>query len=347
MLGFLLMLLFGGCAHKNETVELKVLQFNIWQEGTSVENGFEGIVDNIVHVDPDLVTFSEVRNYHAVDFMHRLISALEKKGKTYYGERSVSTGILSKYKVQRQEVVYPLGDDRGSVIKALITVGDHTIALYSAHLDWLNCSYYLPRAYGSSDWKQLEQPIVDVDALLADNRASYRDDEIRALIADAKKEKQNGSMVIIGGDFNEPSHADWQENTKDMRDHNGVVINWDCSLLLTNEGYIDTFRERYPDPVQYPGFTFAADNKAADLKKLVWAPDADERERIDFIYYFPLSSITLKEVKIVGPSGSILHGKRAENESKDTFILPVGTWPTDHKALLSTFILQANVSHPI
>ena len=52
---------FSSC-QKTET--FKVLQFNIWQEGTVVENGFDAVADEIVRSDADFVTLSEVRNYH-------------------------------------------------------------------------------------------------------------------------------------------------------------------------------------------------------------------------------------------------------------------------------------------
>ncbi|MDD2951596.1 MAG: endonuclease/exonuclease/phosphatase family protein [Parabacteroides sp.] len=319
--------------------DIKVLQFNIWQEGTVVENGFPAIVENIIALDPDLVTFSEVRNYNDVSFIPHLLSELEKHGVKYYGKESVSTGILSKYEIQSQEVVYPLKNDRGSVIKATIQIKGKEIVLYSAHLDWLNCSSYLPRGYDGCTWKKMEQPIVDVDSILADNRASFRDDEVRAIVEDARKEREQGRIVMIGGDFNEPSHLDWQADTKDIREHRGIVVNWDCSMLLAKDGYKDAFREIYPDPVAYPGFTFPANNPKVDLSKLAWSPEADDRERIDFIYYYPDRSIALKDIQVVGPEGSVLYGERTEKDldSQDPIIAPTGIWPTDHKALLATF----------
>ena len=223
------------------------------------------------------------------------------------------------------------------MLKACFRVEGREVVVYSAHLDWLNCSSYLPRGYGSSDWKKLPQPVTDIDSLLADNRASFRDDEIRALLSDALKEQDK--IVLIGGDFNEPSHLDWQADTKNIRDHRNVVIEWDCSALLYSNGFVDAFREKHPNAVDYPGFTFAADNPAAELDRLVWSPDADDRERIDFIYYRSDNTIALKDMRIVGPSGSVLRGERAPDSGKDTFIEPMGIWPSDHKALLATFIL--------
>ena len=332
---FVLFLLCAGCRQESPK-EITLLQFNIWQEGTMIEGGFASIVNHIARLQPDFVTFSEVRNYNDTDFIARLIDALSEAGVTYYGERSVSTGIISKYPILKQEIIYPLQNDRGSVLKACFRVEGREVVVYSAHLDWLNCSSYLPRGYGSSDWKKLPQPVTDIDSLLADNRASFRDDEIRALLSDALKEQDK--IVLIGGDFNEPSHLDWQADTKNIRDHRNVVIEWDCSALLYSNGFVDAFREKHPNAVDYPGFTFAADNPAAKLDQLVWSPDADDRERIDFIYYRSDNTIALKDMRIVGPSGSVLRGERAPDSGKDTFIEPMGIWPSDHKALLATFI---------
>lgn len=291
-------------------------------------------------LDPDLITFSEVRNYKGIEFIPHLVEELQKKGKQYYGLHSVSTGIISKHKIDKQEVVYPLKNDRGSVLKASFLIDNRSVVLYSAHLDWLNCSSYLPRGYDASHWHKLDAPVTDIDSVLRDNRMSFRLAEVQAIVNDAQKEIAKGAIVLIGGDFNEPSHLDWQENTKNIRDHQGLIINWDCSLLLEENGYIDAFRQHYPDPVKYPGFTFPANTKEADLKKLTWAPDADERERIDFIYFHPSYGLSLSDIRIVGPSGSILRGERAENDSEDTFIEPAGVWPTDHKGLLATFVLK-------
>lgn len=48
-----------GCSKVNAQTELKVLQWNIWQEGTMVPGGYEAIVSEIARLEPDFVTFSE------------------------------------------------------------------------------------------------------------------------------------------------------------------------------------------------------------------------------------------------------------------------------------------------
>lgn len=319
---------------------LSVLQFNIWQEGTMVESGFDAIVDNIIQVNPDMVTQSEVRNYNNVDFITHLVAELEKKGVTYYGKPGEDTGIISKYPIKEQSYIYPLDSDHGSVLKATIEMGNKTVALYSAHLDYQDYACYLPRGYSGSTWEKLEEPITNVDSILAANRKSRRLEAIEEFIADTETEIQQNHIVIIGGDFNEPSHLDWLENTKDLWDHNGAIVDWDCSKTLYENDFKDTYREAYPDAVNYPGFIFPSNNTDALVSKLTWAPDADERDRIDFIYFHPSPSITLKDVVIVGPSTSIVRSERVEEQRKDKFILPIGIWPTEHKAVFSTFIIK-------
>ncbi len=343
----LLLLLTAACfvSCTSHEKELSVLQFNIWQEGTVVENGFDAIVDNIINVNPDMVTFSEVRNYNDVDFITHLVDELNKKGTTYYGESSVSTGIISKYPIKEQTYIYPYENDKGSILKATIQVDHKTVVLYSAHLDYNDYACFLPRGYSGSTWQKLESPITNPDTILAANRQSRRLEAINTFIADAKVESEKEHIIIIGGDFNEPSHLDWEDNTKNLWDHNGAVVEWDCSKMLYENGFKDTYRELYTDAVNYPGFTFPANNLDAPASKLTWAPDADERERIDFIYYRPTQFITLKESTVVGPSSSIVRSQRVQEQSKDKFIAPKGIWPTDHKAVFSIFTINLNLTY--
>jgi len=316
--------------------ELRVLQFNIWQEGTVVPGGFDAIVEEIVRTDAHLVAFSEVRNYNKTNFNQRIIAELELRGLKYYGGKSYDSGLISRYPIESYSALYPVKDDHGSITKARININGEIVAFYSAHLDYLNCSYYMPRGYSGNTWEELPEPTTDVDKLLAVSRASKRDDAIKVFIKDAKLEIDQGSKVIIGGDFNEPSHRDWVEATSDLYDHRGVVIEWECTKLLEEAGFIDTYREQYPDPVKNPGFTYPSYNPLIPIERLTWAPKSDERERIDFIFYNKRSQLELKEVVIVGPDASIVKSE-VFVENKDLFSKPDQVWPSDHKGLLAIF----------
>lgn len=330
-----LLFCFSSC-RKTET--FKVLQFNIWQEGSVVKGGFDAVADEIVRSDADFVTLSEVRNYHNTRFCDRIVEALKERGQTYYSFYTEDSGLLSRYPITDSTTVYPLNDDRGSIYRLVTRKGDQEFAVYTAHLDYRNCAYYDARGYDGNTWEKRE-PVTNLDSLLILNRASVRDDAIARFVTEAEKDKAAGRIVILGGDFNEPSHLDWTEATKDMRDHYGLVVPWDVSVILEKAGYKDAYRVKYPNPVTHPGLTCPADCPDIALEKLVWSPEADDRDRIDFIMFAPYEGLTLTDATIIGPKGDILRGQRATEETADPIVEPQGIWPTDHKAVLATFQL--------
>jgi hypothetical protein len=293
----------------------------------------------VIRSDAEFVTFSEVRNYKNTRFNDRVTAALKAKGATYYSFFSDDTGLLSRYPISDSTVVYPLNNDHGTVHRLTAKVGDQEFSVYTAHLDYLNCTYYEVFGYNGNTWKE-QAPLLDKDSIIYRNNLSYRDEGIKAFIASAHSDIAAGRVVVIGGDFNEPSLLDWTKTCENVRDHNGVSIEWPVSKLLLDDGFKDSYRECYPNPITHPGYTYPANCQSVPIKKLTWAPKADERERIDFIYYYPHTRLTLKGSKIVGPEGAICRNKRIANDSKDEIILPVGTWPSDHKAILSTFELK-------
>ena len=315
---------------------LTLLQWNIWHEGTQVDGGYDAIVAELARLKPDFVTFSEVRNYNDRPFCRRLLADLQARGLTYYSFFSNGTRLLSRYPLTDSTTVY---HGSGSIHRLVTRVEGQEVAVYSVHLDYLNDAYYNVRGYDGSTWKEIARPQT-VREVLEVNDRSQRDDAIRQFIQAADADRRAGRMVLLGGDFNEPSHLDWTRATKDLYDHHGFIIPWTVTLLLDNAGYMDAWRERYPDVLAHPGFTFPSDNPDVPVSKLAWAPKADERDRIDYIFYAPSPRLRLKNIRLFGPEGCIAFNRRTPDTSDDRFIRPLGTWPTDHKALLATFRLQ-------
>lgn len=313
-----------------------VLQWNIWQEGTVVPGGYDAIVDEIVRLKPDFVTLSEVRNYHGTNFTARLTRSLQERGESYYSFYSYDTGLLSRYPITDSTTVFPENGDHGSIYRLTANMKGRKMAVYTAHLDYLNDAYYDVRGYDGSTWKEIPIP-TSVDEVLERNVRSQRDDAIRLFIKQAAKDRADGYTVILGGDFNEPSHLDWTEATAHLYDHHGMVVPWTVTTLLDEAGFADAYRVRYPDVLSYPGFTYPSDNKAIAPEKLSWAPKADERDRIDYIWYAPKRGLKVKDAIVFGPKSSIVRCQRMPEQSKDRFIEPLGVWPTDHKGLLVTF----------
>lgn len=319
--------------------ELRVLQLNIWQEGTSVPDGYAALVDEIAYADADFVMLSEVRNYCDTRFCDRIVESLRAKGKTYYSFKSKDSGLLSRFPISDSVTIFPEKDDHGSMYKLGATLPEgQKVSVYTTHLDYRNCAYYRVRGYDGSTWAELPEPDTDLASILADNVASQRDDAIRLFIADAARDAAAGHLILLGGDFNEPSHLDWTEATRDSADHRGMVVPWTVTTLLDEAGYADAYRVKYPNPVTHPGYTYPADCPGAEMRQLLWAPKADERERIDFIFYRPDKRLKLKEVTIFGPRGSVQRGQRMMEDSQDLFLLPsTANWSTDHKGVLATF----------
>ena len=329
---------FGSCkpeAKKN----VSVLALNIWQEGTVVEDGYKAIVNEVARLEPDFVCLSEVRNYNNTRFCDRIVQSLKEKGLTYYSFFSDDSGLLSKYPISDSTTIFPLKNDHGTIYKLKTKVHGVPFAVYTAHLDYLNCAYYMPRGYCGNTWNKLEKPVVDKQEIESMNLASMRDDAIRNFIEDANKELEKGTTIILGGDFNEPSFKDWTEETKDLYDHNGLVFNWNVTAMLDENGFIDSYRELYPSAIKNPGFTYPSANKDKAIKDLTWAPDSDERERIDFIFYKTPGKLSLKSIKVVGPNTSINKSEVVVEETEDQFIEPLGVWPTDHKGVFAVFEL--------
>ena len=139
-------------------VQFTVLQWNIWQEGTLIPGGFEAIVNELAHLQPDFVTLSEVRNYNDVDFTHMLCQALKEKGLTYYSFRSKDSGLLSKHPIIDWTPVFPENRDHGSIYKLVSKVQGVEVAVYTGHLDYLDCAYYNVRGYDGNTFKETKKP---------------------------------------------------------------------------------------------------------------------------------------------------------------------------------------------
>lgn len=333
-----------------EKFDFSVLNWNIWQEGTMIKDGYQAIVAELVRLKPDFVTFAEVRNYRD-DFLARLCADLKALGLTYYSFRSDDSGLISRYPIVEHNTVFPLKDDHGSVYRLLAQVPDakgntHEVTVYCTHLDYLNDTYYEVRGYDGNSWKKMDAPLTDVQEILRRNDLSQRDEAIKAFITAAQQDKEKGRAVVLGGDFNEPSWQDWTSETKELFDHHGTVVPWPQTTRLHQAGFADCFRTVYTDPVKYPGITYPCDNPLAPLKELSWAPESDERERIDLMFFTP-NTLKINSCRVFGPLGDVRQAQRVPGLGSSYTIRPKGIWPTDHRGLLSVFTFLENLGHTV
>lgn len=329
----LLLVLFQGCKSKTEK-ELTFLTFNIWQEGTSVPNGLQKISDVIIETNPDVVCFTEVRNYKNQDWTTKIVNSLAQKGQEYFrGYTGGDVSFISKYPLENGKHLF---NDQGTVVSFDLNVDGNIIIVSGAHLDYTYYASYLPRGYhgGDPNWELIDDgignplPNKNLDSIQAYNLKSTRDEAIASFINSVKSESR---PVVLMGDFNEPSFLDWTEHTKYMFDHNGLVIPWHATKKLHQEGFTDAFRAFYPNEVTNPGFTWPS--YAHEKESTSWTPLADERDRIDYIFYKG-NGIKIKDISIVGPKESYVYNKlETLNTDKEKFEANHLPWPSDHKAI--------------
>lgn len=317
------------------SVNLKVMQFNIWREGTSVANGLTLIRDVINSVNPDMVCFSEVTNSSG-DWTTKIVNELATLGKTYY--RGYVTGsdvsLISKYPITSSG---PLVGER--TVPFTVNVNGASVVVCPSHLDYTYYSTYLPRGYacgGSgkyAGWNAFSPfvPETDLAAIQAQNLDSRRDEQIAAFIDYMKNETR---PVLLIGDFNEPSCLDWTARQANLYDHNGVVYEWNTTRALKNNGFVDAYRQVYPDEVLNPGITWPA--VATGVGSTSWAPLSDERDRIDYIFYKG-TGVTATEATLVGPNACyVKNSATTEGNGNDVFEASTLPWPSDHKAVTAT-----------
>lgn len=76
------------------------------------------------------------------------------------------------------------------------------------------------------------------------------------------------------------------------------------------------------------------------MGRLTWTHTADERERIDYVLYYPGKGFYLTDIAVFGPRGSICKSRRVAEASDDRFIEPLGVWPSDHKGVVARFAMS-------
>ena len=322
----------GPAVDPTKPIALSVVQLNLWGKTTDAAM--------LTEIGADLIFVEEAQSGAA---------AIARDLGFDYHSTGGSAGVISRYPIVDAGVVTVPGT-QGGWMKAIVQVGDTQIVAYGGHLEYRYYATYLPRGYAGDvlaagfptewrGWNKLSAPVTDVPQILAANEASGRPAAASALTADMASERAAGRLTMMGADMNEPSALDWTEATANLYDHNGVVAPWQTTSILRDGGLVDAYRAQYPDPVTHPGFTWPADTPNVSVSQLAWAPEADERDRIDYIFFAPDERLTLESTRIVGPKGDIVRGARALPVSDEEIFTPQTLWTSDHKGLQAEFVV--------
>ncbi|MBK1789765.1 endonuclease/exonuclease/phosphatase family protein [Persicirhabdus sediminis] len=326
--------------------EVKLLALNTWHAGSKVTDGIDKIADVVMGTGADIVAFSET--WPNDDFPATLLASLSGKGASNYEgwHAGGDVSLISRFPILETTTVYDAtSNNRGSIIAYRLQLpSGHPLTVCVAHLDWKWYALYLPRGYngGNPNWSMIDSDpadgipdyVSDVTAILEYDLNSKRGDAIAAFIAYAETLTAAGEDVILAGDFNDSSHLDWVDSTRNMFGHNNLVIPWNGSLNLATNGWVDSYREIHPNPATHPGITWPSD--AFEKTSTSWTPASDERDRIDFIYYNQ-QNIAAQTAAVVGSRAYYVLNEKTDIVSDDTFLLEDQDWPSDHKGVLTTF----------
>lgn len=348
----------GNSGIKKETESLKFFQLNIWEGLVNVDNGLDVFCDQLVALMPDVASFCEfpsrgdekVRERSAEYILGQAIERIyEKTGVRYYKTSmsgSGTRGVLTRFPVVEGPSQVASTKEPGQqqwFYRTVIDFHGQEVAVYSSHSIHYYYACYLPRGYGDGcepyGWDRLaDGPVSDPKTVVERDVAGDRLQMAVDLKKDTDVQASLGRLCIYAGDLNQPSHLDWTKRTKNLWGHNGLSIPWSVSTFLLANGFSDAYRVIYPNPVKNPGFTWPVYNKDA-RKSVAWAPEADERDRIDFVYFRNDDRIRVLDAKIVGPDSTIDHGKPVRDKvSEGELVLPAGdVWSSDHRGLLITF----------
>jgi len=246
----------------------------------------------IESVNPDIVALQE--SYQIG------LEVADRFSYCFYGNPENSTAILSKYVIQGI-------DDNYSKIMLNDSV---YINMFNVHLP----------AYPYQPY-DIRDRLITTESQAIYQAEQARGLELTNLIASIMDvQTQNNMPIILAGDFNEPSHLDWVSGAENPTlfqiDTMEFVVDWPTSNQISQLKLHDTYRELYPNPIIYPGYTWTPHHSIGEV-----------HDRIDFIYYNPANDyIDLQFVNLIGP----------DNMSG----IIIDDYESDHRALLSVFNLD-------
>uniref|UniRef100_A0AC35F653 Endonuclease/exonuclease/phosphatase domain-containing protein n=1 Tax=Panagrolaimus sp. PS1159 TaxID=55785 RepID=A0AC35F653_9BILA len=295
---------------------LRILTFNTWFFGEKVENGLDKIVKHIKILNPDIVALQEVQTAEMFqEFLKKLGSEWNS---VISSDEYPDNAILTKHSINATTLTIAKCN-KFLGVKIHIKNSTKAISFWGMHLD----------QYSFGPYAGQNRLVTKMEQILSgetNKNKTGRVDNIKELLetkefVEAIKES-NEIPVIVAGDFNTPSHLDWISENKES--HGGWIIQWPATFLLqTKTGLIDSFREIYPNPIEYPGFTWTTVNRYPEWDYSI--PEA--KDRIDFILY---KSPLLKPINSFIYSGNEMLKEVPNQQSND--------YPSDHFSLITDFV---------
>jgi hypothetical protein len=302
---FLLLLIsLGTKAQEKKAKEIKVLEWNIWHGGKGeslpVKDARPEIINIIKHSEADVVLMIET--YGAAEVIAKGLGY-------YYTLLSDNLCIFSRFPISKT-LLFTDKISSFNLGGAEIIVNNKIPMLFFD--TWL---HYLPDCRLAPVEKS-EMEIIRWE------KSGSRDEEITSILKTIEPflKSADQTPVVLGGDFNTHSHLDWTDETRNLFNHRGAVVEWPVSKALADAGMKDSFREVNCWPVANIGVTWLGGENADGT------PNHSRQDRIDYIYYKGASIKAVESEIFVAPEG------RRFNFHGQNFM-----YPSDHGFVLTTF----------
>ncbi|RMJ23288.1 Endonuclease/Exonuclease/phosphatase family [Aspergillus sp. HF37] len=293
--------------HQGLVRDLRILSMNLWHGGTQVRDYHEKQLRFILDSGADILGLQETTSDHAT----RLGRALG----WYHWQSGKSVGVVSRYPIVEEYgeitraggVRIDLDSGRAGIVPSqqlnfwTIHAGAYPYGPYGFCFDNLTAEQVLENEAQSGRIPQVKKTLAGIQGQLADAQSV---------------------PVAFTGDFNAPSHLDWVEAAREQ--NCGVAgFEWPTSVLMAENGLVDSFRVAHPDPALDPGNTWSPILPRHDG---VTGPP-EPQDRIDFIYHKGALHVVDSRRLVAGTPSPVPN--HAGNE-----------WTSDHAAVLTHFRVQ-------
>jgi exodeoxyribonuclease III len=284
---------------------LRVMSYNAWVGGESGGQPLDQTVKVIQVARADLVGMQETHGE-------------ERDGKKLNAARAIADKLSWHY--------FDQGDDGCGIISRYPIV-DHSskklgvaVELPSCRKVWLFNVHFAHAPYQPYQLLKIpyeDAPFVDTAKQAVLEARKARGHQVATLLKEVEAVRNEGTPILITGDFNEPSALDWTDAAWHAKCC-PVTVRWPTTTAVLSACFIDAYRETHRDPLKWPGFTWTPTTGEDDPR--------DRHDRIDFVFVGGCGAKVEKSEVI---------GERTERA--DLFVVP---YPSDHRGVVATVTFE-------
>ena len=244
MIGLIASVVHADDGKKDERDKLRVLVWNVWRGTNEVNNGPEKALKLIQDTKADICLLQESYDING-DRPQFGSWAAKQLGWNAWQGSSPHLCVITPYKVDKtffHAAWHGLGteltDPKGRKLHA-----------FSIWID-----YRSP----IGDYLMKNPDASNEEVLASESKRSGRLSQVNGILGYLKKQKllELETPLLVGGDWNCPSHLDWTKETAEKFDFRRA-LKLPVSSKIVEQGFVDSYRAVYPDPITHPGNTWS------------------------------------------------------------------------------------------